>query len=262
MARVAPLFSGSSGNCTYIGTENGGFLVDAGASFKAICTALEKQDTSIESIKAIAVTHEHSDHIKGLKTLLKNTKIPLIASNETLKSLIAGGYIPENIKTLSANDRQIDINDILIERFATSHDCEGSSGFTFLLPDDKKVSVCTDLGVMTDSVRSAITKSDVVLIESNHDVQMLKNGPYPPMLKLRIMSEQGHLSNIACAEELPRLLQSGTTRIILGHLSRNNNTPILAKSAAVAALMNVGAKENRDYYLLVAKQENNEGIAL
>ncbi|MGN1320894.1 MAG: MBL fold metallo-hydrolase, partial [Acutalibacteraceae bacterium] len=129
----------------------------------------------------------------------------------------------------------------------------GSGGYVITLPDGRRVAVCTDLGIMTDSVRNSLCGCSAVLIESNHDVEMLKRGPYPANLKLRIMSELGHLSNNACAAELPALLKSGTTRIVLGHLSQQNNTAFLAQSAARATLVSIGAKDGHDYILQIAK---------
>ena len=125
------------------------------------------------------------------------------------------------------------------------------------MPDGRKISVCTDLGIMTDTVRSAIAGSDAVLLESNYDIDMLKKGPYPAELKMRIMSDRGHLSNNACAAELAGLLKSGTTRFILGHLSRNNNTPHLALSSAKNALTSAGAVIGSDCILEVAAPKNN-----
>lgn len=258
MSKICPLYSSSSGNCTYIGTKNGGILIDAGASFKGITERLSALDTAPNDIFAVAVTHEHTDHIKGLKTFLNNTGARLIASNETLNTLIEKECVPAKTEIITANENPIDICGIRINRFATSHDCEGSSGYTFLLPEGKKVAVCTDLGVITDTVREAITGSDLVLLESNHDIEMLKKGPYPPQLKVRILSDKGHLSNNICATELKTLLKSGTKRFILGHLSQHNNTPLLAKSCATASLMDLGAKIDKDYLLCVATPNNNK----
>lgn len=257
MSRICPLFSGSTGNSTYIGTQNGGILVDAGASFKGLCNALERAGGSFEEIKAIAVTHEHTDHIKGIKTFLNKTKASLVASSGTVKALREGDLIPAGTDVIEIDNKSIDICGILVNRFATSHDCEGSSGYSFILPDLKKVTVCTDLGVVTDEVRSAITKSDVLIFESNHDIEMLKKGPYPPMLKVRIMSDKGHISNNACSAELKAFLESGTERFILGHLSQKNNTPLLARAAAEASLMDLGAKNGKDYLLSVASPKDN-----
>ncbi len=257
MSRICPLFSSSTGNSTYIGTKEGGILVDAGGSMKGICNAIELAGGDYREIKAIAVTHEHSDHIKGLKTFLSRTEAALIASAKTLEALVAEGAVPPETRVIEIGKDELDINGIGVRRFATSHDCEGSSGYSFLLSDGKKISVCTDLGVVTDSVREAISGSDLLLLESNHDVNMLKSGPYPPALKVRILSDKGHMSNAACAAELGNLLKNGTTRFILGHLSQHNNTPLLARSAAESALMDIGAVNGRDYILTVAGVKGN-----
>lgn len=257
MSKICPLFSGSTGNSTYIGTKNGSILVDAGASMKRILEALEAAGGTPDEIKAIAVTHEHSDHITGLRPLLNKLKVPLIASEKTLESLIRADKLPKDARVLPIYDSGIEIDGIIIHRFKTSHDCEGSSGYFFYLPDNKKFTLCTDLGVVTDEVRQALSGSDAVLLESNHDIEMLKRGPYPPELKLRIMSDRGHISNPVCAAELVQLLKKGTKRFILGHLSQNNNTPLIARSCAEAALIDVGAQNGKDYLLSVAKPTGN-----
>lgn len=256
MAKFCPLFSGSDGNATYISYRGNGLLIDAGSSYKALIEALDRAGGSIDEIKAVAVTHEHSDHVKGLHTLLNKNDIPLIASKQTADTLIASGKVPPKTKIIIA-DGDIDINGLCIKRFSTSHDCEGSSGYSVLLPEGKKLTLCTDLGVVTEQVRSAIGGSDLILIESNHDIDMLKKGPYPPQLKLRILSDTGHISNNACAAELKILLKSGTTRFILGHLSRNNNIPMLAKKTAEAALIDLNAENGKDYILTVAAPDGN-----
>lgn len=257
MSRICPLFSSSEGNSTYIGTSCGGIIIDAGASFKGINEALVRAGGELSEIGAVFITHEHSDHIKGLKTLLNKTGAKLYASEETLMALEKQGAIPTKTQAAPINENYIEVNGIAVSRFATSHDCEGSSGYTLLLPDGKRFTLCTDLGIVTDTVREAILKSDCILIESNHDIEMLKRGPYPPLLKMRILSDRGHISNNACAAELAALLKSGTTRFILGHLSQNNNTPNLARSCAEAALMAVGAQNGKDYLLSVAAPKDN-----
>lgn len=257
MSRICPLFSSSEGNSTYIGTSSGGILIDAGASFKGINEALIRAGGELSEVGAVFITHEHSDHIKGLKTLLNKTSAKLFASDETLKALENAGVIPPKTEVSPIDEAGVEVGGIVVNRFATSHDCTGSSGYTALLPDGKKVSLCTDLGIVTDSVRKAILGSDCIIIESNHDIEMLKKGPYPPVLKMRILSDRGHISNNACAAELAALLKSGTTRFILGHLSQNNNTPMLARSCAEAALIEINAVADKDYLLSVAKPHNN-----
>ena len=256
MARICPMFSGSSGNSTYIGTPDGGFLIDAGVSFKRLCAALEAAGGCYSEIKGVAVTHEHRDHIQGLKLLLKKSGAALIASAKTVETLRAGDFLPEGVKVIIL-EKTAEIAGVQITRFDTSHDCEGSSGFSFTLPNEKRITVCTDLGVVTQGVRQAILGSDLVLLESNHDIDMLKKGPYPPGLKMRVLSDNGHISNNACAAELPGLLAGGTTRFILGHLSKQNNIPMLAESTAVAALMDAGGIRDKDYILSVAAPDSN-----
>ena len=147
-----------------------------------------------------------------------------------------------------------------ITRFATSHDCDGSSGYTVQLPDGKKCAVCTDLGVITQEVHRALIGSVAVVLESNHDINMLQKGTYPEHLKRRILSDHGHLSNNACAAEIAKILDSGTTRIILAHLSRENNRPELARNATIAALMDKSMVENQDYILNFAPPKLGKAV--
>ncbi len=261
MSRFCPLFSSSSGNCSYVGYGDSGILVDAGVSCKNILSALCDRDIDPASIKAVAVTHEHSDHIKGLKVLVKKLKIPVMASRPTLIALNEHGALPDGCEIIEAEGGAV-FDDIAVCRFATSHDCKGSSGYTFSLPGDQKFAVCTDLGYISDEVRENLLGCDLVMLESNHDINMLKNGPYPFYLKERILSDCGHLSNGQCASLLPELIKTGTTRFVLAHLSQHNNLPTLAKTASVATLMETGAKEQLDYILYVAPKEGGRILAL
>lgn len=257
MSLICPLFSSSSGNSTYISTKNGNILIDAGASMKSIKTSIESIGGDFESIKAVAVTHTHSDHISGIRPVLNKTKAKLIATKETADYLIKNDKIPASTEIVIIGESKIDVFSNEISAFATSHDADGSCGYSITFADGKKFSLCTDLGVITDSVHNAITGSDAILLESNHDIDMLKKGPYPPHLKARILSDIGHISNAICAEELKKLLKTGTTRFILGHLSQHNNTPLLALTSAESACIDLGAKNGVDYKLVVAKPKDN-----
>lgn len=252
MARLCTLASGSAGNSTYVTTADGDILVDAGVSAKMLMSAIE-QVGDVSKLRAVAITHTHGDHIKGLKTFLKKVSVPLIASTDTLETLAENDQIPKDTKTIAADSGVVTIGDIAVDFFATSHDAKGSGGYVITLPNGKRAAVCTDLGIMTEGVRQKILGCNALLIESNHDIEMLRRGPYPASLKLRILSDQGHLSNNACAVELPSLLKSGATRIILGHLSAENNSPLLARQAATASLAQIGAKDGLDYILEIAK---------
>ncbi len=256
MSIICPLFSGSTGNSTYIATKNGGILIDIGASCKGITSALQRVGSELNEINTVAVTHCHDDHIKGLKTVLKRSGARLVATEKTVNTLISKGVVLPKTQICIAKN-SICVDDVEINSFATSHDSEGSCGYSVKLPDGKKISLCTDTGILTDEIRASITGSDLVLIESNHDIDMLKKGPYPPFLKVRIMSDKGHISNAVCAGEVSRLFKYGTERFILGHLSINNNTPILAKSTSESVLMDLGAENGKDYILTVAKPNEN-----
>ncbi len=257
MAIICPLFSSSSGNSTYIGTADGAILIDAGASAKGIGEQLARLDADFSDIKAIAITHCHDDHIKGLKTVLKKTGAALIGREETLQQLADKDIVLPDTKVITLNSSSKEVCGMEISSFFTSHDCVGSCGYSVRFSDGKKFSLCTDTGIITDDIKNALDGSDAVLIESNHDVEMLKRGPYSPMLKLRIMSDSGHIYNSVCANEVQRLFKGGATRFILGHLSQNNNTPVLALSSSQAALMDLGAENNKDYILTVAKPKEN-----
>ncbi len=254
MARFCPLFSGSSGNCLYVGNAESGVLIDAGVSARRIENALAARGISPSAIRAILVTHEHTDHTTGLRVFQKKHHIPVYASHGTLTALFETGAVAEEQRCHLVEEAILD--DVAITAFSTSHDCRESNGFRITLRDGRTVGIATDLGYVSDAVREGLRGCDLVYFESNHDVRMLENGPYPYVLKRRILSDRGHLSNEACAAELPALLQSGTTRVVLGHLSRENNLPALAQATALSALQGQGAVENRDFTLHVAPPEN------
>lgn len=254
MARLCTLASGSKGNSTYISSVGGDIIIDAGISYKAFKSALECAGGDVSKLKAIAITHTHTDHISGLKTFLKNVKIPLIASEATLTYLSDNSILLPDTQTIIA-DNGASIGDLHIDFFKTSHDAEGSGGYVVNFANGTSAAVCTDLGVMTDDIRQKLYGCNAVLIESNHDLNMLQKGPYPAHLKLRILSNEGHLSNNACASELPNLLKRGTTRIVLGHISEENNTHLLARQTAKTMLSQIGAVDGADYILETAKQK-------
>lgn len=262
MARYCPLFSGSSGNCTYIGTAEGGILVDAGVSAKRIETALRERDIEPHSIEAVFVTHEHIDHISGLRLLTKRYGWRVYASCGTLEAIADTRPLEPQTVCEVIGETGVCAAGMEIRPFATSHDSRESLGFRITLPDGRRVAVATDTGVMTDTVRAALSGCDLVHIESNHDVRMLENGPYPYYLKRRILADTGHLSNDACAAELTALAQNGTTRFVLAHLSRENNLPEIAYMTAQAALCGAGMQENIDFLLQVAPRGAEAPVTL
>lgn len=257
MARIYPLFSGSSGNCYYIACRESAILIDAGRTAKQIETLLHENSLSPSSIAAIFVTHEHNDHISGLRTFASRHKIKVYSSHATLTELEAMGVINGKYPCGIIENDSVELDDMKVKAFKTSHDCVDSQGYVIETADGNKISLATDLGTITDTVANAILGSNAVIIESNHDIQMLLNGPYPYYLKKRILSDKGHLSNNDCSYFLPELINSGTTRFILAHLSRENNMPELAYQSAVCELDKHFAKADEDYKMYVAPVVSN-----
>ncbi len=261
MAVFCSLFSGSSGNCEYIGYNGNGILIDAGVSAKRIILALEDNQIDPGNILGIFVTHEHTDHIKGLRVFAKKYSIPVFCSHGTMMALQTDDKTLNEL-TITPFQNKVIIDGFIIERFDTSHDCEGSSGYRITTPDNRVAAICTDLGYISDSVKNSLCGCSLVMIESNHDASMLRNGPYPYSLKQRIASDKGHLSNTCCADILPELVSCGTTKIILGHLSKENNLPKTAYDCAVSFLALKGYQPDVDYYLQVASPEGGRMIVI
>lgn len=260
MARYCPLFSGSSGNCTYVGDGDGGVLIDAGVSARRIETALLERGIDPWSIHAVFVTHEHADHVTGLRVLVKRYGYTVYASGGTMEALIADHRVEANAVCREIGPEGAEAGGFFVEPFPTPHDSRESCGYRIHTRDDRLIAVATDIGHMTDTIRQAIGGCDLVQIESNHDVRMLEMGTYPYYLKKRILADRGHLSNEACAAELFRLAQSGTSRFVLAHLSRENNTPELAAMTARSALHEGGLQEQTDYLLRVAAPCDSAGL--
>ena len=256
MAKFCSLFSSSSGNSTYIGTSHGGILIDVGVSAKKTADALKNIGVDPNSIAAIFVTHEHSDHINGIRVFAERHGTKVYASQGTLSEMHDMGVITSKVSADVIPWGGMEAGGIFIRPFKTPHDSRESTGYSIVTPDNKRIAVATDIGEVTDTVMNAVFGCDLVLLESNHDVGMLRNGPYPYFLKERILSNHGHLSNEACAETAVKLVQSGTTRFVLGHLSKENNIPALAFETTRAAMKMAGAVENIDYLLSVASDNN------
>ena len=265
MAKIIPLFSGSRGNCYYIGSNSKGILIDAGRSAKQIKEACDHYNIDISSIEGILVTHEHTDHINGLRIFASKYNLQTYMSLGTGSQLSMAGHL-DGVKTeyFDYNDdksyKVFGTGNFLVEPFATSHDVEESNGFKITASDGQKICLATDLGYISDTVLDHLNGSDAVILESNHDVGMLKNGPYPYLLKRRILSDIGHLSNDSCSDILSGLIENGTTRIILAHLSRENNYPDLAYHTAVSKLFESKMKVDSDYTLNVAPENYNGTI--
>ena len=253
MAKFCPLFSSSTGNSIYIGAGNDSILIDLGMTAKQIEQALYNIGVDADSVRNVFITHEHSDHVKGLRVFSKKHKVRAYMTQGTYEALSETDALENVEECRIITPDGADLGCMCIKPFSISHDSKEPCGYTVEIANGRKLSVATDLGIMTDSVFDAIKGSDLVMIESNHDVNMLQCGGYPYILKRRILGVKGHLSNDDCAKTVARLLQTGTTRFFLGHLSRENNLPQLAYQTSVCALAMEGAQEGDDYLIRVAK---------
>lgn len=249
--QVVMLASGSKGNAALISTDSQRFLVDMGLSCRELVKRMQQVGASVEDVDGVFLTHEHVDHVKGLVTFAKKYPIPIYASEGTWRAIFAR-YPEVNRAQCRLTGSSMLVGDVRIGAFATSHDAAQPQGYSFYWRGgDCKCSYVTDTGFVTPAVREAVTGSDVLVLESNHDVEMLKNGSYPYELKQRILGTRGHLSNITAAqfllqqERLPK-------RVFLAHLSEQNNLPQLAL-ATVQNLLD-SKKRLQETHLLVADQ--------
>lgn len=262
MPRLCPLFSGSKGNSYYIGSATEGILIDTGRNAKQIENALIKNNLSIKNVKSIFITHEHTDHIQGLRVLASKHKIKVYASRGTISALYEKEIINDKVDILPITLDGIETNSMNITPFKTSHDCEEGFGYVVETSDGRKTAFATDTGYITDSMKKALKGCDTVVIESNHDVRMLENGDYPYLLKRRILSNIGHLSNDTCANSLADMINNGTTRFFLAHLSSANNIPELALQTSLCALESKNMKQNIDFKIFVVPVENTKGSVI
>ena len=233
--QVTVFASGSSGNCLLVSSGDSHILIDAGISMRRISAGLAKAGISWRDIGGVLITHEHSDHISGLKTMIRNCAVPIYAPRTVASRLY--GMLPgiEDQLVTSPVGEVFPVSGFAVRAFHTPHDTDESVGYR--IEGDGVFALATDMGHVTDEILDGLLGADTVLIESNHDPDMLRMGPYPAYLKMRILSEHGHLSNPGCAALAGKLSESGTSRIILGHLSRENNRPELALETVRASLL-------------------------
>ena len=255
--KFCPLYSGSSGNSIFVAEDNARILIDAGLPGKKIDEALKSIGEDPSDIDGIFVTHEHSDHIKGVGVISRKYDIPIYANDKTWSAMEGSiGKIKEhNIKIIDRRGT-VDIEDLTIKSFAIPHDAISPVGYT-IINNNRIVSVATDFGTYTQEIHNNIKESEVMLLESNHDINMLKFGPYPYPLKQRILSEIGHLSNDACGEAIINLARNGLgKKIFLGHLSNTNNNPDLAYQTVLSVIQENGLVEGQDVFLSMANRNN------
>jgi len=248
LLKICALASGSSGNATFVSTGRTRILADAGLSFKETCRRLAMIGEDPAGLNAILISHEHTDHVSGLARLARKLDIPVYISWLTAPAIDWMGYTPKMEQFLAGTT--LAIGDIEVDTFTIPHDAIDPVGFCFRA-QGVKFGLATDLGYVTDSIRFHLRGADLLLLESNHDLDMLKVGPYPWSVKQRVMSRVGHLSNDMACDFILRDFESGAAALILGHLSEHNNHPEIARIAASQALERRGLETR----LVIAQQK-------
>ncbi len=261
MISFCSLASGSSGNSQYIGNKTTKILLDAGLSGKYIKSGLEGIGIDPTEIDGIVITHEHSDHIKGVGVLMRRYNVPIYVTEGTWNGMAEKiGKIDSEKVNIIKNDEIFKIKDIEIKAYPVSHDANDPVGYTFQ-NGTGKIGVITDLGYYTETILKEIRSCDLVMIEANHDVEMLQMGSYPYYLKRRILSEVGHISNEVSGEIACDIVKNGKTRhILLGHLSRENNFPDLAYETVKSVMESEGIKVGHDVMLNMTYRDKIGGL--
>ena len=260
MIKLVSLFSGSSGNCLFLSDGETRILLDAGLSGKRIEAALSALGEHPSDLRAILVTHEHSDHTMGIGVLSRRYKIPIYASSGTWEAMgtFPGKLAPGQQCRFLPGER-FRIGGMEIEPFPIPHDAAEPVGYSFHM-QDRKITVATDLGHMNRALLRNLEGSDVLLLESNHDISMLKMGRYPWPLKQRILGDRGHLCNDMAGKVVAHLVANGARCVLLGHLSHENNFPELAWQTAANALAEKNLIPGEGFHLEVARRDRTSSI--
>lgn len=253
MINFCSLSSGSSGNAIFLEYNGTSVLIDCGLSCKRICDLLIQIGKRPEDISGMLVTHEHSDHIKGISVLTRKYHIPVYSAKNTFENMPETSAIAKDLQHFISSGNEFSLGNIGVLPFSIPHDASMPLGYTFQL-GDTKVSVATDMGKIDSDVALHLKGSDLILLESNYDTQMLIDGPYPYFLKRRILSEHGHLSNEQAAKLALSLARTGTKNFLFGHLSDTNNTPDIVLNTMISSFEQEGFYNGKNIDIAVANR--------
>lgn len=253
MVKFCSLSSGSSGNAVFLEYDGTSVLIDCGVSCRRICDMLHQIGKLPEDISGILVTHEHSDHIKGISVFTKKYHTPVFSAKNTFENMPETNCVAKDFQHFITSGNEFSLGNIDVLPFSIPHDAAMPFGYAFQL-GDKKISVATDMGKIDSDVALHLKGSDLVLLESNHDAQMLIDGPYPYFLKRRILSEHGHLSNDQASKLALSLARTGTSRFLFGHLSDTNNTPDIVLNTMISCFEQEGFVNGKNIDIAVANR--------
>jgi phosphoribosyl 1,2-cyclic phosphodiesterase len=248
------LASGSSGNAIYVATEHARLLIDAGLSGKRIAAALADVGADPFSLDGLLVSHDHNDHTCGAGIMARRYRMPVYATAQTWQaSACKLGPLPEDTCRVMPNQGTLTFSDLTVETFPVPHDAAGPVGFIFR-SGGRSIALVTDLGVITPYILNRLRDINCLVVEANHDEEMLRNGTYPWPVKNRILGNSGHLSNTLAAESLSKIISSATSHVVLAHLSEHNNLPRLAFDTVCDKLEAAGCRPGRQFSLQVAER--------
>ena len=263
--RLCSIASGSSGNCVYVGSEATHLLVDTGISGKRIEQGLRELDLTPKELDGILITHEHADHISGLGVIARKYEIPIYATEGTIQAIFQSGSlgrVEEALFHTVREDEKFILKDLTIKPMHISHDAVQPVAYRISY-GNKRIGICTDLGVYNDYTVECLKGMDALLLEANHDVNMLQVGPYPYYLKQRILGDRGHLSNENSGRLLCRILHDGLRTVLLGHLSKENNLPELAyESVRMEINMDDNPYKAGDFDIRVARRSEMSPVVV
>lgn len=263
--RLCSIASGSSGNCIYVGSDTTNILIDAGISGKKVEFGLNSLDLTTKDLDGILVTHEHSDHIKGLGVIARKAGVPIYATPRTIRSMQENnslGKLPDDIFREIHGNEICQIGDLKVHPFRISHDAAEPVGYR-IANGNKTVGIATDMGMYNDYIVENLSGLDALLLEANHDVNMLQVGSYPYYLKQRILGDRGHLSNENAGRLLCKLLHDDLKAIFLGHLSQENNYDALAYETVCSEVtLGDNPYRSQDFKIEVARRDRRSELVL
>ncbi len=263
MLKFISFGSGSSGNCYYLGTATDGLIIDIGVGIRTLKKHFRDYGISIGSVRHVLITHDHADHIKSVGSFSHDYKVPVYAT-QLVHEGIDRNYcvqrkVAEELRRVLKKNETIKVGDFIVTPFDVPHDASENVGYEIKIGNTTFV-IVTDIGIITDEIKQRISKANYLVIEANHDEEMLKNGPYPMYLKKRIMSDIGHLSNKDCGEALAENITEELKHVWLCHLSEENNHPELARKTVETVLRNYGIIPGKDFELEVLRRQMPTGV--